>query len=500
MVQRRGYVAATTRKGRPKKTYKRRRINPFLILWLLLAAVILLCFGLWVGKYYKPTLAAGITINGVKVGGMTREEAKAAVGVQQDAALGNLILTVAYDDASWQRTGTDLGVGSNIDEILDEAGQLARTGSFSQRRREAAQIRREGADYTTCIKADESALQAFLAEIQANVDIQPQNAVVEFTPEAEQRFTINPERPGRVTDLAASAEAVQAALKGGASNKAELVVQLIEPTYTKEFLETCTQTRGYFETEVKGTDNRVSNVALALKQFNGMVVWPGEEVSFNDTTGERSEENGYKKAAVIAQDKGLEDDLGGGVCQSSTTLYNAMLKAGLQITERHRHSFPSSYVRTGFDAMVNYPSADFKFVNNSDGPIFIATSVYNGVAAVTVYGRSLGEGVTIDRESREVYRSEMPEYERRVDAQGQYVQYVDEEYTKVYSRQGIQVETYRIWKKDGQVTQEEKLYTDDYPAITGVIYVGAKERPADPTPTPAPTGGVPTPDPNAGGE
>ena len=121
------------------------------------------------------------------------------------------------------------------------------------------------------------------------------------------------------------------------------LIHILEPTLLASDLQKTTKLRGRFVTNLGNSSAaRTHNVKESLKQFNGMVVNPGQEVSFNDTTGPRTAENGYQDAPLIASDKSLQDGPGGGVCQSSTTIYNAILKAGLNSTVRAHHSFPSS--------------------------------------------------------------------------------------------------------------------------------------------------------------
>lgn len=126
---------------------------------------------------------------------------------------------------------------------------------------------------------------------------------------------------------------------------------------------------GSFETPINdSSENRRKNIALCVKTINGTKVDPGKTFSFNTAAGPRTGKRGYKKAKVMIDGKYVMD-FGGGVCQVSTTLYNAAAAAGLEVTERHRHQKPVSYVNEGQDAAVNYNDLDLKFVNNSDGVI-----------------------------------------------------------------------------------------------------------------------------------
>ena len=111
---------------------------------------------------------------------------------------------------------------------------------------------------------------------------------------------------------------------------------------------------------------------MALEKFNGLVINPNEEISFNSITGPHTSENGYKSAIVIYNGE-FTDGIGGGICQASTTLYNALLTSGVQINEVHKHTLPIRYVPLALDAMVSEYTADLKFVNTTDYPTFWRT-------------------------------------------------------------------------------------------------------------------------------
>jgi vancomycin resistance protein YoaR len=134
--------------------------------------------------------------------------------------------------------------------------------------------------------------------------------------------------------------------------------------------------------------NRVENLHIAADCLNNERVSPGEEFSFNGTIGRRTEEKGYKKAPIIKRTKDGPKKgygVGGGICQLSSTLYNAAQKAGLKITEMHHHSKDVGYVPEGKDATVVYGAKDFKFINNRSNPIVIKASVSEGKVAVSIF-------------------------------------------------------------------------------------------------------------------
>ena len=131
--------------------------------------------------------------------------------------------------------------------------------------------------------------------------------------------------------------------------------------------------------------NRTTNLILAANKINGMVLMPGEIFSYNKIVGERTIEAGYKEAPIYVSGK-VENGIGGGICQITTTLYNAVLYANLEVLQRSNHQFVPSYANASRDATVVYGNIDFQFKNNREYPIKLVCSVSNGIASFQIYG------------------------------------------------------------------------------------------------------------------
>ena len=186
-----------------------------------------------------------------------------------------------------------------------------------------------------------------------------------------------------------------------------LNVKAYYPIYHKEKRELVLRSK--FSTAfATSTEERKQNIKLASSKINNIIVDVGREFSFNRTVGNRTEKNGYKSAKII-KDGTFIDGVGGGVCQVSTTLYNAVLLADLKITEYHPHSLRVSYIEPSFDAMVNSGSADLRFRNDTDNIIIIKSQVTNDVVTFLIYGEKLK--CTIRRESEIIEKGETPKTE-----------------------------------------------------------------------------------------
>ena len=192
-----------------------------------------------------------------------------------------------------------------------------------------------------------------------------------------------------------------------------------------------------FSTKYVNNPDRTTNLRLAAGKIDGTVVLPGEIFSYNKVVGKRTIAAGYKNAAIY-QDGQVTDGLGGGICQISTTLYNAAIEAGMLIEERRNHMFVPSYAGAGKDATVVWGSTDFKFENRRSYPIKIEATVSGGVARIKIYGLKTDE-----------------EYDR-------YNLSIGSKTIKNTSSTLV-VESYRLYKdENGNVVKQDKLYTDTY--------------------------------------
>lgn len=194
---------------------------------------------------------------------------------------------------------------------------------------------------------------------------------------------IIPEQAGCLVDVEANLQRVMSA----AENENVKIQTVVVPSrYTSQDLEIARETIGYYETWFHGSNQRYTNISLALRSINNSLLWPGQQFSFNDVVGPRTPERGYMPAPVILRGAGAMD-FGGGVCQASSTLYNAALAAKLTIIERHGHSKAIHYVPAGRDATVTYNYLDLKLKNNRDGPVIIYAGMSGNKIWIKITGR-----------------------------------------------------------------------------------------------------------------
>ncbi|MDO5557366.1 MAG: VanW family protein [Clostridia bacterium] len=217
-----------------------------------------------------------------------------------------------------------------------------------------------------------------------------------------------------------------------------------------------------------GNKERSTNLELASNKINGIIIKPNEEFSYNKAVGKRTLQGGYKEAAIYANGQ-IEQGVGGGICQISSTLYNAALLANLQITSRQNHYFKPSYASEGRDATVSWGTIDFKFKNNRTYPIKISSETKNGVVIISILG------IKEDTEYQILIQSEILSV---IPYETKYIEDndVDKETAVIEQRgeNGTITETYRVLKNGGNIISKELISRDVYNAIPEIIKVSNK--------------------------
>lgn len=253
-----------------------------------------------------------------------------------------------------------------------------------------------------------------------------------------------------------------------------IYTSVVNPDLTESKIKDIFVKRGEFETNFKSSsEDRKTNIKKAIQSIDGKVLLPGEVFSFNECTGERGEKEGYKRANIINNGQFVES-YGGGVCQVSTTLYNACLRAGLEIVEVNPHSLAVSYVNPGFDAMVNMGVSDLKIKNNTNNNILITGSSLNDICRFVIYGERYPYKIVTrsvikeEIEPATIYESDLSKFNKNSD------EFYNEQVV-VYPKSGFKVEgIVDVYDKDKTliVTRRERKVT--YKPINKVVYLEEK--------------------------
>ena len=278
-------------------------------------------------------------------------------------------------------------------------------------------------------------------------------------------FTFTHEVTGIACDYQGLMQDVTEALLSG-RNEAVLNCREYAPEITEERLKERTQKLASFTTIFdEGNEPRRHNIALAASRISGMEIEAGGEFSFNRAVGERTEKNGFKVAAVIEGGQ-FVPGVGGGVCQASTTLFGAALRAGLKITESHAHSLSVGYVPPSLDAMVSSAS-DLKFVNPYPFPVYLSGRTDGGAVTFTVYGKP--DGLRYETESVVLSRITPPEPE-----------IVEDEGLVRAEKEGLKSESFLlVYDGAGSLVSRTRIRKDCYAAMRGKIIPPAIEIPEE---------------------
>ena len=411
----------------------------------------------------------GVYIDGVHVGGMTIQEASDAVSAVAGSVGGQFAINICVDGTTWTIDSGSVPLYRNVGEVVMQAYAVGRgnttairntsTTPFRQRLSTVQDALSNPRSYTTVTTYDRDVVRQMVNAIAATVNRDPVNASVATFDPSTKVFTFNSDESGVYIDAETIYQAVVSRLDSGVTQDTLYVEPaILLADTTKAELMNSFGLVSSFTTTTTSNANRNTNIRLSAEAITNRTVLPGETFSFNQATGQRTEAKGYKPAAAIAGGETF-DEIGGGVCQTSSTLFNAVARANLTIVERDPHAWPSTYVEKGEDATVNWPNLDFRFRNDTDWPIFIVAYYANRKVTVEIYGMTLGEGVTIDLESTTTYVKEPP-------TEPKYVYNaelaVGKEETTVKARTGYTVETYKVWYKNGQEIKREKLHTSNY--------------------------------------
>ena len=417
-----------------------------------------------------------VYVDGVALSGMSFAQAESALSQHAESAGQPLSITLKVDDTAFQISHQQLPFMRNTRAVLEEAWSIGRQGfswmigeelpPFELRYRHVQQTRRDKAQFVTQVSYDAQKLRALCESIVSQINRDPVNAVIASFDFATKSFTVTRDVPGRKVTVQELMTPLSEALN---RKDYQAVIQLastpILPKVTSTDLQNGFSTLASFTTKTTSDKDRNNNIALAAHALSGITLMPGETLSFNEATGQRTIEKGYRGAPAIAGGV-LIDDVGGGVCQVSSTLFNAAAMAGMTIVDRSPHAWPSSYVDKGLDATVNWPNLDFKFRNDKDTPVFLIASYDNRKVTVEVYGMRTGPGESIQLETQ-VTDTRVPPNEPLMQPNPSLPPGTRQELKK--PRTGYVVDTFRVYLRDGVAYRREKLFTSRYPMVQQVI-------------------------------
>lgn len=423
-------------------------------------------------KFYKNT-----KINGIDVGGMTMAEAENAVLTKMLENKGDVRINLSCGDKKWQLKGGDFEVANGLQKDIKTIASYGKTGNYFENLKKKKEIEKNGKDFNVSYASVLAGVEEKIEEVASEVEREQKEAQLVFAPNNENPFSVDAGQSAVIVLRDELRKRIDEALLNQNVADVEIPIVEIEAEFDEDELLKSVVKRSEFSTDYsKSTENRKNNVQRALESFNGLVVESGQTVSFNEITGARTEENGYKNAHIIYNGVYV-DGVGGGVCQASTTLYNALLLAGIKIDKVFHHSLPASYVPLSFDAMVSGGDCDLVFTNNLEKPIYIKCSADNEKVTVEIYGQDMG-GVKIERRAELV--KILPHNGDQIlpDEKGEYankILYKGEFYRVKWPKEGYESKGYLRYYKDGEFVEEKEIRHDFYRPQDGIVMEGTSE-------------------------
>lgn len=340
---------------------------------------------------YNGKIADNIFVQGVEISQMGKEEAIEAVNKKYKPQNLNL----SYENNNYEINCEDIELKYNTEELVEQAYNSTRTGSYFNDIASYISVTSEGKKYTIKATYNEEKLDKSIEKIAKDINQDAKNATVSVGG----GISITPSKTGLKFETKENKKLIKEALDNKKYDTIDLKVSVTKPRISTEDVSSINTTLASFSTTFNSAlVERSYNIGLSAQRVSNVILKPGETFSYNEHTGMRLLSNGYLNAPVIVGND-YEDAPGGGVCQTSTTLFNAALLSGLQIDQVRNHSKTSQYVPRGRDAMVNDGGSDLKFTNNFDHAVYIQCYRSGSSVVAAIYGASqdkVGVNIRVD--------------------------------------------------------------------------------------------------------
>lgn len=446
---------------------------------LLIIAAVSIGTALFVGARRPPRLIRipeGVRVDGIDLSGLSRAEAEAMLRPLL-LTRANRPWTLRWGEQKWQVYPQQAGFAYDMEASLEQALAAGRSQPWWGRSWGPSRVDLADGDLALNWRLDESTLNQLFDRLAETLDKPPRNA--SYDPALGR---VVPDQNGSTLDREALRRLLEVAATGGGATDIALPVRTVPATVREaDVAAVGHHVLSSFSTRANLADpDRLANIHLAVEKINGTLLRPGETFSFNQAVGPREPRFGFRQAKELYQGEYVLG-YGGGVCQVSSTLYNAALLADLDIAARSHHSRPLSYVETGRDATVAYDYLDFRFTNTAPAPVLLVSSLQNDRLTVSFLGRrsATSKRVEIVTEGlmevaaplQEELDETMPWRSRQVVNPGE---------------PGYEVTVLRRVYEGSRLVREEMVSHDKYPPRPGLVRVGLKppDMPADPVASP----------------
>ena len=444
---------------------KKMKISSFGILLLLMVML----FGMTVQAEGADTIKPGIYAGEIDLSGMTEEEAQAAVSAYVEKLQSVEITLLAAENQEVVTTAGELGISWGNPELVTEALEIGTHGNVIERYKTLKDLEHENKVYDIELDFDLQAISNVLTEKGTQYDREAVNASLKRT---DGKFQVVEGVVGYKLDVETSIDLVYDYLTGEWNHEPcsiSLDIVVAEPKGSAEELSQVQDILGSFTTSFTSSGRaRSANVENGSVLIDGTTLYPGEEFSTYEAVAPFTADNGYYMAGSYLNGK-VVDSLGGGICQVSTTLYNAVLKAELEVTERHNHSMIVSYVDPSADAAIAESSGkDFCFVNNTEYPIYIESYIENKHITFNIYGKETRAANRQVRYESEVLEVINPPADMIYPDASQPIGYIVQESAHI----GYKAKLWKVVTEDGKEVSRTQVNSSSYKMVPRSATVG----------------------------
>lgn len=460
-----------------KEGLKKNKLNKKVIIIIssIVAIILATSIGIYTYMYttvskYDEKVMPGVFVEGIDMSGKSIDDVTFELNEKYTNKLKERTITITAGDKQYTIPYEQLNVKFNIDETVKAAFDHNKELGTIQKYK--ALKNPEKKDFAVSFEYNNEAISSMVSAMAEEINQAPVDATIR---KSGSNFEVTDHVVGKELDVQALLDEINNKVKDSKEGNIDVTGTINEevPNKTKEKLATVSTLVASASTTFGTNDaSRATNIAIGAQTLNGILLMPGESFSFNTVVGDTTPDKGYQEGGVYVGDK-LEKGYGGGICQVSSTLHNAVLRAGILPDQRTNHSMTVGYVPLGLDATIAYGYLDYVFTNPYDYPIYLEGYAYNGKLTFNIYSDpSVNAGKTYEFSS-EVYET-IPLT----------VKYEDDptlekgkEVVKLNGSNGYKVKAYRITYTNGVETNRELLNNDTYTPLATIIRRGTKEVP-----------------------
>lgn len=445
-------------------------------IWIIIIFIITLFFLIYLINFNikieetinKDTIYNNIYINNIEVSGLTKEEAVLYLNEQFSIPK---YITLICEGTEYKFTQQDFSIQYDIESAVNKAYEIGRTGKKLEKYKTIKQLQNIPQNITAERYFNEELIKEKLQELESLLYVNPTNATVVKNSDGFKIIeNVNGEKIDFDKMLSDTLNLVQTKDEGIVYIDKEVIYS----DYKSELFNNFGDLLGSFATSFTRTNSnkgRIANIELASSKINGVVLYPAETFSTYAKFGDTTAENGYKLAPTIINGN-LVDDYGGGICQVSSTLYNAVLLSELEVVERKNHSLKVSYLDYGFDATIAGNYIDFKFKNSYEYPIYIESYVTENSIVCNIYGietRAPERSIKFETSLVQVIEPEEPK-----------ITYTDDLYkgvvkTKVTELKGYKYKLYKLVYENDVLIEKILINDSNYKPRSAEILIGTRE-------------------------